>query len=500
VELILRPSERDRFVMWSAPLQNMYSGDYHFKNSAGEPRFGDVAMNYFQLANPHGGTAQANMFTATFGEPGETLPLGKAFNVKVTATSASRNAPLIFPKKETGYVYSKGPSQYSVSLTRTASHRFITDSVELTGGRFDLPVMNSVAGGEMVQIVNPYLAWLRIGDFLDNNSESLETAGYLTWDGRESNTFICVKRIGAGDDGYPDGMRYKVEVLSNFPSYNSSELLYFIPPLQSFFVMKKNSINSVSTVNMSPRWTVTSTAAAYSNGYPLRADGAESGVLRIRASQGSGESYAVLHFDKLVAVPEYNGREDVRALFYDANPVTVYALTPLGEPLAISADGEYESHATPLGLRLTQSGEVTLTFTGQERFGHDVYLIDRERNLEIDLQQESSYTFTAVRPSVVPALELNGRFELRMVYTGVHNTPAPAAPAWTAVPQNGEIHVHALSGTIRSLQVYNTAGALVYATQTAGDYFRIPAERGQMYILRANINGASETKKTVVSD
>ncbi|MDR1335506.1 MAG: T9SS type A sorting domain-containing protein, partial [Tannerella sp.] len=146
----------------------------------------------------------------------------------------------------------------------------------------------------------------------------------------------------------------------------------------------------------------------------------------------------------------------------------------------------------------------TLTFSGQERgqerFGHDVFLIDREKNVEIDLQDQPSYTFTAVRPSVVPVLELNDRFVLRMEYTGVHNAPAPAAPTWTVVPQNGEIHVRALSGTIRSLQVYNIAGALVYATQTAGDYFRIPAERGGVYFIRANINGSVETKKTAVSD
>jgi hypothetical protein len=31
VEIKLQPSERDRFILWSAPLQSVYSGDYHFK-------------------------------------------------------------------------------------------------------------------------------------------------------------------------------------------------------------------------------------------------------------------------------------------------------------------------------------------------------------------------------------------------------------------------------------------------------------------------------------
>jgi hypothetical protein len=89
------------------------------------------------------------------------------------------------------------------------------------------------------------------------------------------------------------------------------------------------------------------------------------------------------------------------------------------------------------------------------------------------------------------------------VYTGagLGSAPAPAAPAsWTVTPQNGEIHVRAVTGVIRSLQVYSIAGALVYFTQTAGDYFRIPVERGQVYFIRAEVNGCVETEKTFVSD
>ncbi|MDR1336005.1 MAG: hypothetical protein LBK22_04150, partial [Tannerella sp.] len=166
--------------------------------------------------------------------------------------------------------------------------------------------------------------------------------------------------------------------------------------------------------------------------------------------QGGAESYAALHYDRLATGPEYRSGEDVRALFYDANPLSVYVLTPSGEPLALSADGDCESRiVTPLGLRIAQSGEVTLEFTGLERFGHDVYLIDREKNLETGLQQTPSYTFMAVRPSITPVLELNRRFALRTVYTGtgLGNAPAPAAPAsWTVTPQNGEIHVRAVTG------------------------------------------------------
>jgi hypothetical protein len=246
---------------------------------------------------------------------------------------------------------------------------------------------------------------------------------------------------------------------------------------------------------MSPAWTTTRGPSAP---YHLFAAQAERGVLHIRAVQGHSTGHAALHFDKNRAVPEYRAGEDVRALFYDANPLSVYVLTPIGEPLAISADGEYHTHTTALGLRLTQSGEVTLEFSGQELFGHDVYLVDRALNRELFLQQAPSYTFMAAKPSGTATLELNDRFVLRMEYTGVHSNPAPASPSWTAIPVNGAIHVRALSGVIRSLQVYNVAGVLTYATREAAEHYRIPAERGQVYLIRADVNGESETKKVLV--
>jgi hypothetical protein len=506
VELILRPSERDRFVSWSAPLQDMYSGDYYFRNSAKQLVRGDIYMNYFQLKNPDNSSnlIHADMFTATFGELADTLELGRAFNLWVTSTSESRNQPLTFPRTEEKYYYSPGqdhPAETGL-LPRENSHRFITEGMKDPDGDglYDLPVANNWNGGGMVQIVNPYLAWLRADAFLVGNNtgnDLHQTVGYLIWDGKTGTDFVGVKVVGTQESG--DGMRYFAN--RDKGDFTTSPIL--IPPLQSFFVAKANTNSAVSTVKISPAWTTT---APESGGYRLRAGEVEYGVLRIRATQGNSESYAALHFDKFAAVPEYRAGEDVRALFYDANPLSVYVLTPLREPLAISADGEYESHVTPLGLRIAESGEVTLTFTGQERgqerFGHDVFLVDREKNLEIDLQYQPSYTFTAVRPSVLTsALELNDRFVLRMVYTGVGNDPAPTlAPTWTAFPQNGEIHVRALSGVIRSLQVYSVAGALVYATQTAGNYFRIPAEHGQVYFIRADVNGSVETKKTAVSE
>jgi hypothetical protein len=243
-----------------------------------------------------------------------------------------------------------------------------------------------------------------------------------------------------------------------------------------------------------PKGQCVSTApAGAGESYQLRAaEDEERGLLRIGAVQGGSTSHAILQFDRS-ATAEYDGNEDVRALFYDVHPLTLSLLTPAGEPLAISAAGEFESRETELGLRLLSSGEVTLTFSGMEQFGHNVYLLDREKGLEIDLQQTPSYTFTASVPS--GAVNLNGRFALRMEYTGVGSRSPASASKLTAVALNGELHIRSTGGTIRELQIYNVAGALLYRTDTEALLYRVPVERGAVYIVKAKIGETTETAK-----
>ncbi|MDR1675707.1 MAG: T9SS type A sorting domain-containing protein [Tannerella sp.] len=493
VELKLKSTERDRFVMWSAPLKDMYSGDYHFKDNIGEPRWGDVSMNYFQLAHPAGNAAQADMFTATFGHPGDSLLPGKAFNVKLTSTSFSRDVTWIFPQSDK--TYSPGGGHPSVSVAkRDFAHRFITDGMtpDTATGRFLMPVRNDVANGRLVQIVNPYLAWLRVDSFLqesDHNKSRLASSGFLMWDGDMNKSFIAVRFKG-------DSMRYEV----TDPTLLSLSPANLVAPLQSFFVAKEYPSVQISSVEMSARWTTTAPAGGGYGGYTLRAVESESGLLRIRATQGNGTSYAALSYDRN-ASPEYRGSEDVRCLFYDGSPLTLYALTALDEPLSIYTDGTFDRHTTALGLRLAEAGQITLSFTGMESFGHNVYLIDLERNsLEIDLQATPEYTFTAVRPPGAGAVEINDRFVLRMEYTGrgLVSVSVPDAPEIRCHGLDGHIHVHAVRGTIHRLEVYGMTGRLMYAGGTGRTTHHIPAPAGIYFVKALTGEGTVHTEKVVV--
>jgi hypothetical protein len=487
VELKLKATERDRFVMWSAPLKDMYSGDYHFKNAAGKPQWGDVRMNYFQLASPDvaGGQAYGDMFTAAFGNPGDPLTPGRAFNVQVTGTTVSRGVSWLFPQTETSYTPLNGSP---VGTPRTRSHRFITDGlVPDATGRFGLPVQNDVAGGRFVQVVNPYPAWLHADSFLLGNAGQLATAGYLIWDGRVNSSFIAARVTGK------DSMRYSV---STAAAANDVRL---IPPLQSFFAVKLNPANKITSVRMSPRWTTTVSPEESVSGYTLRAAAAERGVLRVRAVRNGSTGHAALHYD-VNALPGYGDREDVRCLFYDASPLTLYFLTPLREPLSIHADGGEGLREAALGLRVSGAGTVKLTFEGLETFGHNVYLIDRGRDgYSVDLQQTPEYEFTVTGGGV---MEVNDRLELRMEYTGhgLANAPAAASAKAAFSGRAGHVHVRALSGTLHSVRVYNLQGMLIRAENVGAVECAVPVAAAQTYIVRAEVDGTAVTAKVFVGD
>jgi hypothetical protein len=481
VEYKLTPYEKDRFISWSAPLKDMYSGDYHVtKKSDGTPAWGDTYMMFFQMANPDvpGSVPVPNRLTATFGRPDAPLPLGTAFNFRLTATSANCDSLLAFPRTATSYT-AAGGAAYG-NLTRADAHRFITDGVSLTGNQFDMPVPNRIgADAGFLQVANPYMAYLNVSDFLGGNSAALEANGYIAWDGHINNAPV----------GYmlsPEpGMRY----VCNMPGAGAGGGM--ISPLQSFFVMKKAGN---SPVKMSPAWTATSGA----NPYGLRAaDETETHVLRIKASQGDKTSYAILYYNPK-AHAYYDSREDVYQLFFDDIPLSVYALTPWNDPLLIYSDADFPARYTRIGLRIRDAGEVTLEFSGMPTFGHNVWLVDKVTGKETDLQQHASYAFAAGKAGG-GLLELNDRFAIRAQYTGAGITAneAVSLPQWRVSAADREVLVQSLSLPVHRVQVYDVTGALVYSSSVPSVYYRIPLAQG-VYIVKARIGDAYRVEKVLV--
>jgi hypothetical protein len=486
VEFKLNADERDRFVMWSAPMKSVYSGDYHFKDGT-TPKFGDVYMNLFQHPSPDGSSTVgvANSFTATFRKLNEPLGLGKAFNLKVTNTTVNSGKPFTFPQAAT--TYTDVDNITTPAFSRANSSKFILD--KLDGNPYNnLQVANDVAGSKLVQVVNPYMAYLSVATFLSNNSSQLSASGYVIWDG-SSNSFVS--RTVAGD------IDNRFEITTDPLPMTS---YWSVPPLQSFFVQKATAVGTalISPLTIDATWTTTDVA----NPYKLRAGAPETNVLRIKATQDGGRvSYAVLHYNESTS-PAYNSSEDMDKLFYqleeDIIPLEVYTFAPTREVLAINSSSDF-SQDVPLGLRTDKTGSVTLEFSGMATFGHNVYLKDHVLNKETNLQTNPVYTFTVAKKSASDkVIELNDRFSLRTDYTGIGlDNETIGTTGLNVSSGDGYIYVQT-SSPAASLQVYSATGALVYSSAATSDYFRIQTDRQQAYIVKVKIKDDYLTQKVFV--
>ena len=460
--------ERDRFLTLSAPLMHMYTGDYHFKNG-GEPQWGDVFMHFFRRANPDTGAPSGiNLFTATFGSVDTMLYLGHAFNLHVVSTSLTRNQGFTFPRTE--ITYKVNGVNYSVA-TRSGAHRFITDEaiINMSDTTFVLPVLDDMTTHphSAIQVVNPYMAYLDMKKFLDGNSAVLTTTGYYNWDGKESNSFTAVLTPANG---------------------------VLIPPLRSFFVQKASQGTTLSSVKMSPNWTTTQGR----HPYVLRADETMPGVLHIHAVMRENSSETILRYLP-DASPNFTAKEDLLTLFYDGNPLTLYSFaqaSPEKRPLALNASNDFRTQSVPLGLRLKESGEVTLEFNGLESF-ENIFLHDRERpNAPVNLKETPYYKFMANKPTFANVLELNDRFTLEMDFKV--GSEKVETPGLLVSGHDGCVRVHATTGTIRHLQIYSISGALLHNDLRASEEYTIPLPSLQTYVVRALVGDRYLTEKVFV--
>jgi hypothetical protein len=472
VEIKLRPSERDRTLFWSAPLKDMYSGDYRFDDSSQNPN-GDIFMSFFQQKNPDYGNsvAKSNHFTATFASLSQPLDIGQSFNIKVVSTSGNKDSLFRFPKSATSYNNSP--------IRRISHRRFITDSIALdVKRRFKLPVKNGAnnnnSGYSILQIVNPYMAHLRIDSFLDNNPDF--SRGYYIWNGNKGSGIQTV--------GLVDGNRYI------FTPPNMVTSPDIIPPLQSFLITKLsgNIAKNIDSVNMSPNWTTTLPST-----YSLRSGAISTGVLEIKITQGTDDASAMLAYNSSASI--FSDKWDMPVIFFDELPLSVYTFSATNEALIINSSGIFDITPIPLGLRTKASGEVKLEFDGLATFGYNVLLFDAIKNKDIDLSISPVYTF-----SVDKAKEINDRFFLKITRKGSGQSNPCTAPSPTLIVKSfdGLLHISSPTNTIRSMEVYDVVGRKIFYDNNLNiNEYTLQVPSPGMYTVKAWIDGKIVVAKAI---
>jgi hypothetical protein len=465
-------SEKNRFVMWSAPLKDVYTGDYHFLKPDKSPDCGLTYMNFFQSENPDypGSVSESKTFTSTFGSMGTPLPLGKAFNIKILPDTKGKS--LRFPRTYTSYTGADG--SVTGRLARGNSGRFITDGVLTASGELELPVDDTYS---LMQVVNPFAAYLKVSKFLTypGNTPKIENA-YKIWSGNGNEDFITVLvrdtvRLAITDALMPTG----------------TETL--IAPFQSFFVMKKPGVSFGSltlTANMTttvgpPRFTLRSLPSE------------EQGILRITARQQANQNTTVLIRDIPNEANEAGGGNPVfasagsRKAFLDGVPVSVYTLSDDHKALSINLREHFDT-AVKLGIRVRNTDiPVTLVFSGIGDFGRPVYLIDHELNDKfIDLQLSPEYTFKIRQGNTGRGLtELNGRFSLR--FGSPSGSVSVEDNDVTVRSGRSRIDICSTFGMITGIEIYDFSGKCVYRNNDRISSMTVPVTPGRLYLVKVFI-------------
>lgn len=480
VDLSFSHSELNRFVMWSAPLKATYTGDYHLDRDLPDAKRGDVYMNFFQSKNPDypSSVATENVFTSTFASLDMVLPLGKAFGIKIYQTDGLK-PDFAFPKTATYYRYENQTT--TGELNRTGSGRLITDGIS-PDGKLILPV-DGDNNFRMIQVVNPFMAYLKVNDFLVANSSVLEQS-YKLWNGDINENFVSIIPPETPDQ----------RLVIDFDQIAGSPQGALIAPLQSFFVIKKPGVNGVTSLNVSGTMTTTLRTDQL-GGYVLRNAEKETRMLRMKATQDKYTDMTVI-YNCPQSKKEYDSDEDSWKLFNANSRIAVYTLSPSKVPLAINSNGDY-SAGIPIGFRLRNDAKVvTLDFSGLSTFGYDVVLTDKLLKQSVDVETNPLYYFSVEKSGSQDIIEVNDRFVLQFT-EDVGNEDIEDNDI-NVFAKEGRIRIRSIREVMKGYEIYNLMGQLVTNGREPAYDYRVNVPFQNFYIVKVLLNDEFTTKKVFV--
>ncbi|MCD7972480.1 MAG: FG-GAP-like repeat-containing protein [Candidatus Azobacteroides sp.] len=167
----------NRWYMLSAPLGNLYPGDYYIHNP--NPHLDDVYVyaGFFGRSNPQSGNYVEGDWTGTFNTPGVHFTAGNGFAIWVDdkQPDASIHMPFdfYFPKYDSSYlVYSwEGNQLHTHGASREKHHRFVyEDGSRWNRGTGEITLSASASAANVKVIVgNPFMAHWNFSAFQLSN-------------------------------------------------------------------------------------------------------------------------------------------------------------------------------------------------------------------------------------------------------------------------------------------------------------------------------------------
>lgn len=438
----------NRWCMLSAPLRDMYSGDY-FEEKSFKRQLPITYMRKFNATNPETKEQLGAGWSKSFNTLTEILYPGLGFIIWADdGNEIGQNEEIQsyrFPRDSMKYaMYSKYYEYlYSVDIpSREYMGRFTYEElIDMNGNLpesatgFKVTVKEDNASYLTTLVGNPFMSYLDFNKFTAAN-DNVSNGGYYIWNGY---SFDAIKPEDA--------------------DFNDQHL---IAPMQSFVVEKTGKVDNLTfTFDM-----VSETAASGGVLRSARANGRENPVLRMAVLRNGVEhSNLRLKYDPQ-ANNKYSEEKDMWTMFTasEKGSAVLYSLLD-GKAASIRTLGDL-SERIELGIRTTTKGMLTLHLTGLEKLDeyYDIYLEDVVANVSQNLRENPVYTFNNQSGNV------EGRLFLNVVEDVITENDKLSADSDIRVyTTDNTIKVTSSVGNpIQTVSIYSVHGELLYSNTAIG--------------------------------
>ncbi|MDR0232991.1 MAG: T9SS type A sorting domain-containing protein [Dysgonamonadaceae bacterium] len=463
----------NRWYMLSAPLYSMFPGDFYKTNPNPIEDGLIVYTRLFARDNPQTGqsdTEPTGGWTGVFNTPDVAMPAGFGFSVWLddgTDIGVHEPTSIWLPKHDDRYyMYTYAGVPYDVVyLDRNNEHRFVYETSDWDKNTGIVSLEVKASGEGMSAIVgNPFMAHWNFDEFYAENSDKIVQE---------------YKLLLPGDGAFTT---YTPDVHNG--------LTNLISPMQSILVTSITSFFGLTT-NAASTETKPGVTLRSNNNDP------NPSVLTIVATKGERQNRTSIVFDES-ASNDYVLGEDSYKLFErnTREPIVVYTRSSDGIALDINLFGDTKQ-MIPVGIRTSQTGNISLQFEGLENFmsEYDLSLIDAKEGMEINLKEVSTYNFEKTTSD----LFLDGRFYLsfKKTSTGILTPEPDVISIFTA---GNQLQVISGNTDIKEVQVIDMQGRMVYKVSNIGSSaYTQTLESGQMYIIRVSTGQGMIAKKVITN-
>jgi hypothetical protein len=486
--------------MLSAPLQNLYTGDFYEKSpnpfTDGFDNNGlFIEPMFFNVVNPQTGTFSSE-WTGRFNNADYLLQAGQGLALWAGDTSPdyTHHQPVTFsfPKSDTEYkyYYTNGTETGSVTpqLPRENKNLFIYEDHIDVNGLVSLTASPTVAG-DPVLVGNPFMAHIPFADFYAENSTLIDNEYRLAWgisseDGRV-NTFYIYKNVG----GY--------YVSTNPDPEDNLIRSNYIPPMQSFIVKSNNGLTPSELASFELKADITKTVTR--PGENLRS-GTTSVPTMLEITAGrNGQDMSknlLIYMDN--ASQAYVPAEDSYTLFSQNSltPVFVYTRSSDGYALDINTIGSFD-RSIPLCVRTSQKGDIHLKFAGMERFDNTkIFLHDTKTGVVTDLSENAEYLFDKDEDDLYVENRLYLTFN--NIFTDIRSEKFFAVSVQNL--QNQSIRIVSNNGSpLGKIQITDVHGRVLETKEVQSSSYVFHAKVTGVYLIRITNSEKSEVKKVVIN-